>query len=98
TVQYRGISWSDGEEFDSSWGEDNTGKPINFGLDQVIPRWQEGMAGQKVGSQLIVCIQPQQAYDEAGTAGIEPNDTLELAVDILHSADPIAGDDAAETD
>ncbi len=98
TVQYRGISWSNGEEFDSSWGEDNTGKPINFGLDQVIPGWQEGMAGEKVGSQLILSIPPEQAYGEAGTEGIEPNETLVFVVDILHSADPIAGDDAAETD
>lgn len=98
TVQYRGISWSNGEEFDSSWGSDNTGQPINFGLDQVISGWQEGMAGHNVGSQLILSIPPEQAYGEEGTQGIEPDETLIFVVDILHSSDPITGDDSAQAE
>lgn len=94
TVQYRGISWSSGEEFDSSWGEDNTGQPITFGLDQVISGWQEGMTGHNVGSQIMISIPPDQAYGEAGTDGIEPNETLVFVVDIVHSADPLAADES----
>lgn len=98
TVQYRGISWSDGQEFDASWGEDNSGQPITFGLDQVISGWQEGMTGHNVGSQLVISIPPEKAYGEDGTDGIDPNETLVFVVDILHSADPIPAEDSEETE
>src|SRR5699024_1761891 len=98
TVQYRGISWSDGQEFDASWGEDNSGQPITFGLDQVISGWQEGMTGHNVGSQLVISIPPEKAYGEDGTDGIDPNETLVFVVDILHSADPIPAEDSEDTE
>lgn len=98
TVQYRGVSWSNGEEFDSSWGGENTGQPISYGLNQVISGWQEGMTGHNVGSQLLMSIPPELAYGEAGTEGIEPNETLVFVVDIVHSADPIAGDNPEQSE
>lgn len=88
TIHYRGIKWSDGEEFDSSWGPENTGAPAQLELQQLIAGWQEGLEGQQVGSQVIMSIPPELGYGE--TDGHELQDeTLVFVIDILHSADPI---------
>lgn len=88
TIHYRGIKWSDGEEFDSSWGPNNTGSPTSFELQQLIAGWQEGLAGQNVGSQVIMSIPPELAYGNDGhdLAG----ETLVFVIDILHSAGPVS--------
>lgn len=88
TIHYRGISWSDGEEFDSSWGPDNTGAPAQFELQQLISGWQEGLEGQRVGSQVIMSVPPELAYGESEGHELV-DETLVFVVDILHSADPV---------
>lgn len=88
TIQYRGISWSDGEEFDSSWGPDGTGGPAQFELQQLIAGWQEGLEGQQVGSQVIMSIPPELAYGDQEGHDLE-EETLVFVIDILHSADPL---------
>ncbi|MFC7402341.1 FKBP-type peptidyl-prolyl cis-trans isomerase [Citricoccus sp. GCM10030269] len=85
TVQYKGVKWSDGKEFDSSWSK---GAPTGFQLNQVIPGWTEGMTGQKVGSQVMLVVPPEKAYGEEGTGDIGPNETLVFVVDILHTMAP----------
>ncbi|GAA4472701.1 FKBP-type peptidyl-prolyl cis-trans isomerase [Enteractinococcus fodinae] len=90
TIQYRGIKWSDGEEFDSSWGPDNTGGPAQFELQQLITGWQEGLEGQQVGSQVIMSIPPELAY--GGDEHELQEETLVFVIDILHSADPITAE------
>ena len=88
TIHYRGVKWSDGEEFDSSWGPDNTGTPAQFELQQLITGWQEGLEGQQVGSQVIMSIPPKLAYGEYEDHELQ-DETLVFVIDILHSADPI---------
>lgn len=97
TIHYRGISWSDGEEFDSSWGEDNTGAPAQFELQQLISGWQEGLEGQKVGSQVLMSVPPEQAYGESEGHELA-DETLVFVVDILHSADPMPAEDPDATE
>ena len=48
SVHYVGVAFSNGEEFDASW---NRGQPFEFklGSGQVIPGWDEGVQGMKVG-------------------------------------------------
>ena len=87
TIQYRGIKWSDGEEFDSSWGPDNTGSPMTFELRQLIAGWREGLEGQQVGSQVIMSIPPELAYGEDDHE--LQDETLVFVIDILHTADPV---------
>jgi peptidylprolyl isomerase len=83
TMQYTGIIWASGEEFDSSWG----GDPIDFpiGTGQVIPGFDEGLIGQTVGSRVVLVIPPDKGYGTAGNAlaGISGTDTLVFVVDIL---------------
>lgn len=88
TIHYRGVKWSDGEEFDASWGPDNTGTPITFELQQLIVGWQEGLAGQKVGSQVVMSIPSELAYGASQGHDLQ-DETLVFVIDILHSADPM---------
>lgn len=80
TVNYTGWLW-DGDTFDSSW---DRGAPASFGLNQVIPGWTEGLAGQTVGSQVLLIIPPDMGYGAEGSGESIPGDsTLAFVVDIL---------------
>lgn len=80
TVQYLGLSWSDGKVFDSSW---QRGQSASFGLDQVIAGWQQGLLGMKVGGRRLIVVPPDLGYGAAGTGAIKPNETLVFVVDLL---------------
>ena len=80
TVQYTGISWSDGSTFDSSW---QRGQAATFGLSQVIPGWQQGLLGMKVGGRRLLVIPPSLGYGANGSGTIKPNETLVFVVDLL---------------
>lgn len=84
TMQYKGVKWSDGEEFDSSWSKDEL-----FGttFDQVIQGWGEGLQGQKVGSQVLLVVPPAQGYGESDGHELQ-EETLVFVVDILHTMPP----------
>ncbi|WP_402466486.1 FKBP-type peptidyl-prolyl cis-trans isomerase [Isoptericola aurantiacus] len=81
TAHYTG--WTmDGEVFDSSW---ERGAPTSFSLQQVIPGWTDGIAGQTVGSQVLLVIPSDQAYGADGSpdGSIPPDSPLVFVVDIL---------------
>lgn len=83
SVQYVGVSYSTGEEFDASW---DRGEPFTFalGAGQVIPGWDEGIAGMKVGGRRQLTIPPDMAYGPAGSPpAIGPDETLIFVVDLL---------------
>lgn len=92
TVQYRGVSWSDGEEFDSSWSR---GEPYPASLSQMISGWRDGLTGQQVGSQVLISVPPAEAYgeiDEDAEEGSQhelAGETLVFVVDILHTQHPM---------
>ncbi len=83
TMQYTGVIWASGKEFDSSWSGDPVDFPIGSG--QVIPGFDEGLIGQTVGSRVVLVIPPDKGYGSAGNAqaGISGTDTLVFVVDIL---------------
>jgi len=81
-VQYRGVKWSDGSEFDSSW---KRGAPAQFVTSQVVAGFRTALEGQKVGSQVEVVIPPKDGYGEksdSNTAQLA-GETLVFVVDIL---------------
>jgi peptidylprolyl isomerase len=83
TVQYVGVGYESGEEFDASW---DRGEPFSFGLGagEVIPGWDQGVAGMKVGGRRELIIPPQLAYGPAGSPpAIGPNETLIFVIDLL---------------
>lgn len=83
TVQYVGVGYKSGKEFDASW---NRGEPFSFtlGANEVIPGWDQGVEGMKVGGQRELLIPPELAYGEAGAPpAIGPNETLVFVIDLL---------------
>lgn len=82
-VQYRGVLWKDGSEFDSSW---SSGRPTGFpiGVGGVIPGWDNGLVGRTVGSRVLLVVPPADGYGAEGRPPtIAGDDTLVFVVDIL---------------
>jgi peptidylprolyl isomerase len=84
TVQYAGVSFSTGEEFDASW---NSGQPFTFllGGEEVIEGWDKGLVGMRKGGRRMLTIPPEQAYGAQGSPPvIGPNETLVFVVDLVN--------------
>jgi peptidylprolyl isomerase len=82
SVQYVGVAFSTGEEFDASW---DRGEPFPFtlGNGDVIAGWDEGVAGMKEGGRRKLTIPAEQAYGAQGSPpAIGPNETLVFVVDL----------------
>jgi len=83
TVQYVGVNFKNGKEFDSSWSRN---EPFSFtlGAGEVIPGWDQGVEGMKVGGRRELIIPPELAYGPEGSPpAIGPNETLIFVIDLL---------------
>ncbi|TDB80373.1 FKBP-type peptidyl-prolyl cis-trans isomerase [Micromonospora sp. KC721] len=82
TVNYVGVSYRTGDEFDASW---KRSEPFSFVLGQgnVIPGWDQGMQGQTVGSRVQLDIPAEMAYGEKPQRPGAPAGPLRFVVDIL---------------
>ncbi|MFV0136965.1 FKBP-type peptidyl-prolyl cis-trans isomerase [Streptomyces sp. HMX87] len=81
-VQYKGVLWDGGEEFDSTYKRKQL---ASFSLQQVVKGWSQGLTGKKVGSRVLVVVPPDLGYGDNPPqgSGIEKDSTLVFAVDIL---------------
>ena len=70
----------DGTEFDSSY---ERGEPTEFGLNQVIKGWTEGLQLMKVGSKYEFFIHPKIAYGSRPRPTIPANSVLIFEVELL---------------
>jgi peptidylprolyl isomerase len=81
TVQYVLATYSSGKVVQSSW----TSAPFTFtlGQGQVIPGWDKGVVGMKVGGRRELLIPPSLGYGaQSPGPGIAANDTLVFVIDL----------------
>ncbi|KOG31170.1 FKBP-type peptidyl-prolyl cis-trans isomerase [Streptomyces resistomycificus] len=81
-VQYKGVLWDGGKEFDSTYSRKAL---TSFSLQQVVKGWSQGLTGKKVGSRVLVVVPPNLGYGDSPPAGsdIKKDSTLVFSVDIL---------------
>ena len=82
-VNYVGVLYHGGKEFDSSWSRK---EPFTFTLGEghVIPGWDQGVVGMKVGGRRELIIPASLAYGAKGAPPtIPPNAPLVFVIDLL---------------
>lgn len=83
TVNYIGVDFSGGKMFDNSY-DHGQAFPFQLGGGQVIPGWDQGLVGMKVGGRRELIIPSNLAYGAQGQPPtIKPNETLVFVVDLL---------------
>lgn len=96
-VNYAGMVWGSDTTFDSSYDREQASA---FPLTGVVQGWRDGLAGQKVGSTVVISVPAELGYGPNGgqpAAGIGPEDTIVFAVEVLDTLSPDAtGDPDAE--
>jgi len=88
SVQYVGVRYADGKQFDSSWEKHG---PINFRLNKVVKGFTQGIGGtdeippMKVGGRRLMILPSELGYGENGTpdGAIPPNATIVFVVDLI---------------
>jgi peptidylprolyl isomerase len=81
-VQYVGVAWSTGQEFDSSWSR-NQAFAFPLGAGQVIQGWDQGVVGMRPGGRRLLVIPPELGYGAAGSPpAIGPDETLIFVIDL----------------
>ena len=86
SVHYTGWVWKNGAkgaQFDSSR---DRGQPITFtlGKHEVIPGWEQGISGMKIGGKRALIIPPELAYGgKSPSPLIPPNSTLYFEVELV---------------
>ena len=87
-VQYVGVLYKNGKQFDASW-DDGSGQPVDEPLGDVIAGWQEGIPGMREGGRRELIIPPSLAYGKTprpatgtGDVSIPANSTLVFVIDL----------------
>jgi peptidylprolyl isomerase len=84
TVNYVG-RLMDGTQFDSSY---DRGQPYTFtlGVGAVIPGWDQGLVGMRVGGKRRLTIPPSLAYGPLAYGAIPANSTLRFEIELVSIA------------
>ncbi|TQF74163.1 peptidylprolyl isomerase [Rhodococcus spelaei] len=79
-VHYHGVEYDTNKVFDSSF---QRGESVKFPLPRLIPGWQEGIPGMKVGGRRKLTVPPELAYGPAGSGHPLGGKTLVFVIDLL---------------
>lgn len=83
TVQYVGVTWSDGAVVDSTWIAGKLPASFPIGVGSVMAGWDAGLVEQTVGSQVLLVVPPALGY---GGDHELADETLVFVVDILSAS------------
>ena len=85
SVKYLGLLYQNGKEFDSSWsrGTKEVLPPFQLGSGGVIPGFDKGTQGMRVGGRREVLIPSKDGYGPAGQATIPPDANLIFVIDLV---------------
>jgi peptidylprolyl isomerase len=89
SVQYVGVLFSNGKQFDTSWNGGKPGQGFQFplGAGQVIPGWDQGVVGMRKGGRRKLIIPADLAYGAQGfPPDIPPNSALIFDIDLESTA------------
>jgi FKBP-type peptidyl-prolyl cis-trans isomerase len=80
TFNYVWVRWSDGKVLEETYG----GQPASAEVSGLLPGMAKGLAGQTVGSRVLLVIPPADGYpDGNATPSIKPGETLVILIDLL---------------
>jgi peptidylprolyl isomerase len=85
SVQYVGVLFDNGKQFDASWKGARPGRPLQFALGSggVIQGWEQGVPGMRVGGRRKLIIPAELAYGARGyPSSIPPNAALIFDIDL----------------
>ncbi|MBV2155761.1 FKBP-type peptidyl-prolyl cis-trans isomerase [Kitasatospora sp. SUK 42] len=83
-VQYTGVLWSNGQQFDTSWTHGGA-QAVQIGTGSVIEGWDKGLVGQNVGSRVLLVVPPALGYKDQAQGAVPANSTLVFVIDILEA-------------
>ena len=92
-VQYVGVLYANGKEFDTSWKKTSGNQPFTFtiGAGQVISGWDQGLVGMKEGGRRRLILPSDLAYGAQGSPPTIPADAaLVFDVDLIKVKPPTA--------
>jgi len=87
SVQYTGVLYKTGKEFDSSWSRG--GAPVSFPLNQVVKGFTQGIGGtkgvppMKLGGRRIMILPSSLGYGSQANGPIPANSSLVFVVDLV---------------
>jgi peptidylprolyl isomerase len=88
SMQYVGVTYADGRQFDSSWDRGEEPFTFQLGGGQVITGWDQGIVGMRQGGRRQLVIPPDLGYGDQGAgADIPPGATLVFVVDLVGVSD-----------
>jgi peptidylprolyl isomerase len=82
TVQYVGVLFKNGKQFDTSWGKGKQPYQFALGSGGVIQGWEQGLLGMKEGGRRKLIIPADLAYGAQGSGSIGPNEPLIFDIDL----------------
>ena len=82
TVHYIG-TLTNGQKFDSSYDRGQPYGPIRLGAGQVIPGFEQGIVGMRIGGKRRITIPPSLGYGNQPNGPIPANSTLVFDVDLI---------------
>jgi peptidylprolyl isomerase len=80
--------WLDNGEYVFSTYQGEQPIPFIRGSNRIIPGWDLGSHGMKMGGSRLLRIPPQLAFGDKGKGKIEPNATIRAQIDIIEVGDP----------